>query len=267
MKQLTVDEVKKIEFDVLANFADFCDENNLKYYLAYGTLLGAVRHKGFIPWDDDIDVYMPREDYNKLIEIFNNTNQNNRYELIAPKDRLSYCSFVKIIDNKTIKKEVGMGKRQLGVDIDIFPLDGQPEIDKAYVKWYKKLRTLYKRYWWHSLHFAKGYWKINLRVLLCKPFGISKAKCLDKAEKLHKMYPYNESKYIGSIECLYDLADYRYEKKWFDDYVLLEFEGKKFKAPVGYDEVLTKTYGDYMKLPPIEEQVTHHKNNVFILED
>ena len=85
----TVDELKKIELDILLYFSQFCEKHGLRYFLAYGTLIGAVRHQGFIPWDDDIDIQMPREDYNKLIELYEKENTNVRYELVSPEQKRS----------------------------------------------------------------------------------------------------------------------------------------------------------------------------------
>ena len=130
MKEISFEESKKLELDILLAVADFCNKNNLTYFLAYGTLIGAIRHKGFIPWDDDIDIQMPREDYNKFIETFS----HERYKTIAPGTPLSKHSFVKVIDTETVKIEAHKKYKKgfLGVDIDIFPLDGTPSDENEY---------------------------------------------------------------------------------------------------------------------------------------
>ena len=264
MTAISLDEAKKIELDILLYFADFCEKHNLRYFLAYGTLIGAVRHKGFIPWDDDIDVNMPRTDYNKLLQIFNAEKDNETYYLVNPQESMARHTMAKIIDTRTVKIETGIKySKPIGIDIDIFPLDGIPENESVYEKWYRKLTRVYRHYWYKCLKWTKGSWKINVRVLAFKPFAISKKNALKKAMKLHDLYPYEGSKYVGAIESSVNGKGNRCRKECFDDFIIFEFEKYKFKCPVGYHEVLTNIYGDYMKLPPVEKQVTHHKNNVF----
>ena len=141
MRLMSLEEHKKVQVDILVSFAKFCEENNLRYFMAYGTLLGAIRHKGFIPWDDDIDVWMPREDYNILIETF---KSKNNYQLIDPRGKMARHPYVKIIDINTIKIEKLVDYREgnLGVDIDVFPLDGQPDNEREFVIWHNKLTKI-----------------------------------------------------------------------------------------------------------------------------
>ena len=103
----------------------------------------------------------------------------------------------------------------------------------------------------------------KLKVLILKSVCGTKKHILAKADKIHNRYPYDNSKLIGMVSCYFDSVKGRFEKEWFDDFVMLDFEGKKFRAPKEYDKVLTEQYGDYMTLPPAEEQQPHHCNNVF----
>lgn len=264
-KELSFEEIKKIELEILEEFALFCNKNNLKYFLAYGTLIGAVRHKGFIPWDDDIDVQMPRDDYNRLIKIFNDNKSSDNLELVAPTDIKSRHSFVKIIDNRTIKIEKSFEYSDgfLGADIDVFPLDGQPEKDRDFKQWYKRLHRIYYLYLLCTLdENATITRKIVFPIVRLLTGG--KKRLLKKAEKLHKEYPYEDSKYVGSVESAYDFEKTnRIEKKHYSSSVMLDFEGKKYSVPIGYHEILTLVYGNYMKLPPKDEQITHHKNKIY----
>lgn len=265
MKTMSFEEHKEIELDILSNVADFCDKNELRYYLAYGTLIGAIRHKGFIPWDDDIDIWMPRDDYNKLMEIYNNFD-NGPYKLITPYDKVSRHTFVKIVNTLTVKKEAEIDYKNgfLGVDIDVFPLDGQPDDQIKYEKWYDKLQKYYKFYPYLILsHNNKIKRKIAFPIIRLLSGG--KNNILNKTKKLHCKYPYEKCTYVGSIECCYDYIELRYKKEWFDDFVFVEFENKKFKAPAEYHKILTQTYGDYMTLPPVEKRITHHSNKVYWL--
>ena len=131
MKELTLQELKDIEFDILKKFDAFCKENNIRYFLAYGTLLGAIRYKKFIPWDDDVDLLIPREDYNRMISLF---RDDERYRLFAfEKDPNYRYPFAKLCDMTTRKDESGYDNGvMLGVDIDLFPLDAwDDDLEKA----------------------------------------------------------------------------------------------------------------------------------------
>ena len=269
MKAITLEDSKKLELDILQDVAHFCDKHHLRYYLAYGTLIGAVRHKGFIPWDDDIDIQMPRADYNKLIELYNQEKgENSRYYLVSPDDKRSLNAFTKIIDTTTIKKEFGIAYKTpddyLGVDIDVFPLDGAPSDKEEYKKWFKKLIWLYTRYWYKNQNkrdSLKGWLKLFMHKL--PGIFLSKKSILKKTAKLHAKYPFAECEYVAIVEdASCDFGNHT-KKSNYEESVMLDFEDKKFAVPKGYHEVLTAIYGDYMQLPPIEQQVTHHVNTVF----
>ena len=120
-KELSLEEKKKILVSILSEVHNFCDENNLKYFLPGGTLIGAVRHKGFIPWDDDIDIYMPRNDYEKFLCEFN--KESERYQVISLKTDGYYLPFGKVIDTKTVLIENVDSDYKMGIYLDIFPLD------------------------------------------------------------------------------------------------------------------------------------------------
>lgn len=267
MRPLSTDEAKKVELEILKDFAHFCDENNLTYFLAYGTLIGAIRHKGFIPWDDDIDLWMPRDDYNRLIEIFGERCKNKNLKLIDPHTAIARHSFIKVIDTRTLKIEQGVdySNGNLGVDVDVFPIDGIPEDEAEYKSWFDKLQNYYVTF---ALNIGrpktlKGIAKsIIYRVL----FGSNK-RVLKKADKLHSLYPYEQSAFVGAVESAYNSINNRYDKMWYASSVEVEFENHMFKAPIGYDQILTKMYGDYMQLPPKDKQITHHTNKTYWKEE
>ena len=260
MREIGLDEAKQIELDILKEIADFCDKNNLTYYITYGTLIGAIRHKGFIPWDDDVDIQMPREDYEKFIKIF----KHEYLSAVVPGTPLSKHPIVKVINTRTVKIETVFNypNGYLGVDVDIFPIDGTPSDEAEFKKWYDELMKNFKK-----LSIAgeklRGSFKHRIKMLVLKAFTRSTKHYLKKIDELHSRYSYSDSEFVGSIACLYNSPKNRVPKSCFENTVDVEFEGIKFKAPAEYDYVLRSIYGDYMQLPPEEKRVTHHSNKMY----
>ncbi len=268
MKQLTMEELKQVELDILSDFAKFCDKNRLTYFLAYGTLIGAIRHRGFIPWDDDVDVWMPRADYDRLMAIFNEQHKEGVYQAVLPTDKRSRHSFVKIIDTRTVKIEEGVSYDDglLGVDIDVFPLDGQPHDEAAFDGWYNQLQKVYRG---HLALIGTNDGNLLTRIKIVARRALTrmvygtKSAILRKAARLHRQYPYETSTYVGAVESCFNFKRNRYKKEWFSKAVVAEFEGTSFKIPVGYHEILTQMYGDYMQPPSADKQAPHHRNKTY----
>lgn len=148
MKKITIEEAKKIELDILSYIDDFCKKNNIEYFINYGTLIGAVRHKGFIPWDDDIDISMTRENYDKFIEYYK--NDKSKYKLLALETNKHYFNnFAKIVDSTTRIDNTRIYKSYpSGIFIDIFPMDSFADkkiVDICYVLESFKLLSFSKR--------------------------------------------------------------------------------------------------------------------------
>lgn len=260
MKELTLQQLKEIEFDILKMFDDFCKENNIRYFLAYGTLLGAIRYKKFIPWDDDVDLLIPRTDYNRMIDLFKDTD---KYRLFAFEKNPEYLyPFAKLCDMTTRKDELGYDNGvELGVDIDLFPLDAWNDDLKKAKKEAKRIRRLM---------LCLGLTKIKKtvpeplikralkRILMiwCKIRGakhfireIQKETC--KAGQKGNVY-------VGAKSwCVYGERGI-IPAEAFSSAVDIEFEGETFPAPVGWDTYLRCLYGDYLPEPPKEKQKTHH---------
>ncbi|GLU98391.1 LicD family protein [Megamonas funiformis] len=271
MKKISLEKIKKIELDILINFDNFCKENDLKYYLSGGTLLGAIRHKGFIPWDDDIDVCMPRKDYEKLIKIFPD-KLKNKYVLKSIERRNFMSPFAKIIDIRTIiDLKYVENKFENSLWIDIFPVDGLPsnknEVKKIYMKvnFYRKLLILNSS----KFKIRKG---MLLRQIF-KVFVILIAKLINakaivkKIESIALSNKYDKSEYVGAVTWgLYGIGE-RMKKSEFEKVIYVDFEGYKFPVFSCWDSYLRGLYNDYMKLPPIEKRKTHDMKAYYIGDD
>ena len=263
MRKLEIDEIKKIELEILKTISEFCDSNHLKYYLTYGTLLGAVRHKGFIPWDDDIDINMPRNDYDRLQTLLKNQHFlfNEYTELKTPDSKSYQYQFLKVFDNRTIVYEKNMKKKyKASVWIDIFPLDKLPEEKKKQNAFMSKLLKMRKYYFYtiekkFSGNSTFGNIKYSIIKFIMTPiyFLINQKK---RIAKYARKYINKNTKYV-----FFSLNGDSY-KTIFEDNILEQtdiiFEDYKFTTFKNYDKVLTQLYGDYMQLPPPEKRVLAH---------
>ena len=266
MIKLSPKEIKKIELDILKYFHNFCEENNLTYFLAYGTLLGAVRHKGFIPWDDDIDIFMPRNDYEKFFKKFYKKNKNKNIEIISIyNNQKFYVPIIKLINKNTfLDEKCNKYQFPIGIWIDIFPLDNMSsDLEKSLslhrtVRFYNFFR--YHKIW--NFKFLKNE-KIIENIKICTHkliqvliYFVSLKYLILKIDDISKKYKKEDnSKYIGYVAS-YDNS-FLLERDWFKERVLLDFEGYKFWAPKEWDKVLKNNYGDYMKIPPENKRKGH----------
>ena len=253
-------EIQKMELGIMEYIHEVCQKIGVKYFLAYGSLIGAVRHKGFIPWDDDMDICMLREDYEKLQDYLI-ANPDERYEVMSYKNNLNYVyPFMKVQDNHTylLEEDVRIDSN-MGIYVDIFPVDGY-ENDANFKNKMTKL--------------------IKKRQLSCYTFkGITNTKSvlnsLIRYISVIIFYFTNTNKYVAQIEELaksrkvsdYEEVDYLiykdmnkpvWRREWLEQVTTGTFEGKKFTIPKKYHEILTSDYGDYMQLPPVEQRVSHH---------
>jgi len=253
-------EIQQMELGIMEYIHEICQKIGVKYFLAYGSLIGAVRHKGFIPWDDDMDICMLREDYEKLQDYLI-SNPNERYEVMSYKNNLNYVyPFMKVQDNQTylLEEDVRIDSN-MGIYVDIFPVDGY-EDDSVFKD---KMTRLIKK-----------------RQLSCYTFkGITNTKSLLNSLiryiSVIVFYFTNTNKYIGGIDELaksrkvddYELVDYLiykdmhkpvWKREWLEQTIMGVFEGKEFMIPKNYHEILTSDYGDYMQLPPVELRFSHH---------
>lgn len=267
MKELSLQEMKEIELEILKTFHSFCVENNIKYFLSHGTLLGAIRYKKFIPWDDDVDVLVPREDYNKIISLF---QDGERYRLFAYEKNKDYrFPYAKLCDMTTLKKETGMDNGiELGLDMDIFPLDSW---DNDIVKAKKEVKSLSKARLYLGLSKLSKPDSVNpvKRFIKGMVMGYCKLRgseyYVKKIIEGSKKNSQGSSKFLGNKAwCVYGEKDI-IPAEVFSETAEIEFEGNYFFAPKNYDAYLTCLYGDYLPEPPKEKQKTHHSFKAYKL--
>ena len=274
-KELTINETQTISLEILKIIADICEEQNLRYYLIYGTLIGAIRHKGYIPWDDDVDIMMPRPDYDKLLEyLYANIENYGNLEVFNHDVNEPYPYMITRISDKRYEIEMENEKSYgMGVFIDIYPFDGLGNTEKESLKYGLKGDRLSSIcYQATREHFALENTTSLLRKALKFPFYliskmIGKDVIQDKLEQLARVKPYDESEYVGCVVWLSGGMKDIFKKEWFDDYVLVPYEKYKFRIPKAYDTILSHIYGDYMKLPPEKDRVGHHNYKVYKKEN
>ena len=265
-KEIPIEQQRQILLDILKSIDNFCRENQIEYSLAFGTLLGAVRHKGFIPWDDDVDIMMTRENYEK----FRDSYSSKRYPLTDLKiDNSHPVSMGKIYDSQTYFYSRGTMKRKYGLFVDIFPFDVIPENKTERERWLKKIGRFvsYNKYKNNTFSYSLKQQKL-IRILFgcfVKLF-FSRKNIHRKLEELYVMYKNDKSAYLGVPAVMVMTKEYMkkmFPKTVFDEYLLLEFEGEKYPCIKSYDEFLTIFYGEYMKLPPIEKRIGKHGIKAF----
>ena len=262
MRTVTPDELKSIQLDLLQKTADYCEANGIRYFLCGGTLLGAIRHKGYIPWDDDIDIAMPRPDYERFCKTFNQPDSVYKVKSLLTHPDYA-CAFAKVYDDRTMLKELHYKGVHFGVYIDVLPVDGVK--DSAQIKkimfLHKVLNTKRANYYKRTL----SKMIINtLGKILLLPFSARQiATWMDNEAR---RYAFGSLPSAGLIANPLGVGE-QVDKHVFDSDVYMVFEGRQYRAPVGYDAYLRSIYGDYMQLPPVEHRVTHHTFDAWWKDD
>lgn len=271
MKALSLEEQKKVLLEIIIKIDTACKENGLSYSLCGGSLLGAIRHNGFIPWDDDVDIAMPRKDYERLFQLLlSNSIPGIKVFSYKNKDSYNYL-FMKAYDTRTvIKDQIGRDSNSIcGVYVDIFPIDGLGEGNKndALKRFVKKrlLRELIVAYNW------RRFFRSQTHSLFVEPvrflmFLFSRHLPIKRILKNVDNY-YSELSTQKSDFSAVVCGSYRTKEVMpssvLMNYTHVNFEGHSFMGFRDYDQYLTSIYGDYMKLPPKEKQVSHHFFNAF----
>lgn len=261
MRKLTLKEIQQQGLDIMKDIHAFCVANNIKYTLAYGSMIGAVRHKGFIPWDDDIDVLMPRKDWERFSKTF---ISSKGYKLLSAYDKSNYFIFTRVYDDKNtyVVNPAPTCKHRLGVWVDVLPIDGLPADINDFP--YEKLCNLLRNT--VSLRIAmrstpplwKRFKRMVKRILYRQP-NVHKSIML--FHKIAKQYEYGTSLMCSNLCCRDALDAKKMEALYTSDFEktqLMPFEDTEFYVASGYDRILQMTYGDYMQLPPKEKQIVRH---------
>lgn len=267
MRKLSIEEAKKIELDILDFIDSFCKEHGINYCINYGTLIGAIRHKGFIPWDDDIDLSMTRENYEKFIQLF--SEKQSRYKLLSLEtDDQYFNNFIKIVDPTTKIIDTRNTKTyDSGVFIDIFPMDTFNDtkvVDICYKLESFKLLSFSKH---KNIVYGDSKLKDLIRTLfwlLLRP--ISPRFFANQIEKQIQKYRVENGKYIAFIPSKAKEKEI-FPRDMFDELIETPFEHLVLPAPKHFDAVLKQFYDDYMTVPPKEKQIYIHEFEAYKLED
>jgi len=263
-KEITLNEMRQIQLDILQKIDQFCRDNELQYSLSGGTLIGAVRHQGYIPWDDDIDIMMPRNDYEKFWKKFQNKYNHLKVQNYITDKHFSLWH-TKVYDNRTYLVspwEID------GVFVDVFAVDGIPSTKVEQKKYFQQLYK-YKSWVGRCTKLPSNVFKEytdararqirnEFKILTC-PF---KKLAIKRLHHFLDKYPFETSEYAGAVMGMYGERECM-KADVFRHYIELPFEDRKFKCVADYNTYLTHLYGDYMQLPPEEKRKTHHQFKVY----
>lgn len=267
MDDILFKKLQEAELNILRTVTQFCEQQSIRYFLMDGTLLGAVRHKGFIPWDDDVDIAMPRPDYERFLDAV----RDRLPEGMSVRNYRFPGEYRKLV-TRVVDERVRIYHRSYSVEeqmepawIDVFPLDGMPGNKPVFLL--HKYRFLWTRLRYHYSCFDTG---VNLTrtdrsaaqkilIWIGKTFRIGRSadtvKLLGKMEALLKKYPCDTSRFVVNAYSSYMFKE-TYSREWFADTARLPFHGTLMSVPAGYNEVLTHLYGDYMT-PPEHPEIKH----------
>ncbi len=264
---MTLHEIQSMSLEILKDIHRFCIKHDITYTLFGGTMIGAIRHRGFIPWDDDIDIAMPRPDYERFLRTY---ESKNGYKLIAADQPNSYIAFSRVCDmtkTRVVNRILPWSKVETGIWIDVFPLDGAPDdkdeaktyIDTLVKEWKKccAIRSSYARY--NDVHGMSKLVKLFIKKVIRHIPGN------DIYTLNHKYIQHCQSIAWGSTRHFANLSYMGYGMKEYlctedmESMILVPYEDTEFYVCRGYDHLMRMKYGDYMQLPPKNMQTSNHE--------
>lgn len=271
-KELTMKEMQDISLEILHTIAGICEKQSLRYFLIYGTLIGAIRHQGYIPWDDDVDIMMPRPDYDRLLDyLAEHIHEYPNLKVFNHDVCKDYPYMITRISDDRYRIEMANEKPYgMGVFIDIYPYDGLGKTREEAVAYGMKGDRLSSLCYQATRdHFAMETTTSAFRKLIKFPVYAFSKLCgkdwfQDKLESLARVKRYDESEYVGCVVWLSGGERDIFQRAWFDESIKAPFGKYEFRVPKEYDQILRHTYGDYMQLPPEKDRVGHHNYRVYV---
>jgi lipopolysaccharide cholinephosphotransferase len=268
-RELTLEENHKVVLGILERMIQICDNININYFIAYGSLIGAVRHSGFIPWDDDLDTIMLRNEYEKFIRYcIEHHEEIYPYKLICAENNPDYpYTIARLIDVRYKVKFDNIKPYGCGAFIDIYPFDGAGNANSRKIHLLNMKKKILKKFLHYNVQLnfeckSKNILKKFVKYIVFRTSKMFKKEIfLNKLENLKNTYVLEDSEYVACI--VWNEGTLPVQKWHYESYELLEFEGIKVKVPKDYDTVLRASYGDYMRLPPVENRVPTHEYSVF----
>lgn len=268
MRELTLREIQIESLNILSEIDTICRTNGIQYFIIAGTLIGAIRHKGFIPWDDDVDIAMCRDAYDEFLDIYKNTGN---YRIVNYETEINCPYMITRISNDRFEQKMEFGPDyKIGAFVDVYPFDGVGNSKTEY-KHLCRRSSHYSKCLGRSLekdpvnnvrklHRGLKKWLFLPAYIIPKFVGAEYYR--RKLLTLKDVYSYKDSIYVGMTVWSQSEKE-TYKKEWIDELIEVPFENLTVFAPKYYDEMLTKTYGNYMQLPPETERVGHHFYKIY----